>query len=69
MKSGLELGEKQCWRPLGTIVAVQWSAWVYGVTVLAGYRTWGISGGPLGWVVGEEGRRAGLSRACGVPCA
>ena len=47
MKSGLGLGEKQCWHPLGTIVAVQWSAWVYGVLVLAGYRTWGICGGPV----------------------
>jgi len=46
MKSGLGLGEKQCWHSLGTIVAVQWSAWVYGVLVLAGYRTWGICGGP-----------------------
>jgi len=25
---------------------VQWSAWVYAVLVLAGYRTWGVSGGP-----------------------
>ncbi len=46
VKSGLGLGEKQCWHPLGTIVAVQWSAWVYGVLMLAGYRTWGICGGP-----------------------
>lgn len=46
VKSGLGLGEKQCWHPVGTSVAVQWSAWMYGVLILAGYRTWRICGGP-----------------------
>lgn len=57
VKSGLGLGEKQCWHPRGTIAAVQWSAWVYGVIVLAGYRTWGIGSGPPplgGWQRGVQ---------------
>jgi hypothetical protein len=46
IKSGFGLGEKQCWNPNSAIVSVQWSAWVYGVLLLAGYRTWGLLGGP-----------------------
>jgi hypothetical protein len=46
MKSGLGLGEKQCWNTRSAIVSVQWSAWVYAVLLLAGYRTWGLCGGP-----------------------
>jgi hypothetical protein len=46
LKSGLGLGEKQCWHSRGTIVAVQWTVWVYGLLVLAGYRAWGLLGGP-----------------------
>ena len=46
MKSALGLGEKQCWNPRSAIVSVQWSAWVYALLVLAGYRSWGLNGGP-----------------------
>lgn len=45
MKSALGLGEKQCWGPYSAILSVQWSAWVYGVLVLAGYQAWGLCGG------------------------
>lgn len=46
LKSGLGLGEKQCWNKQATIRSVQWSAWVYAVLVLAAYRTWGLFDGP-----------------------
>lgn len=46
MKSGLGVGEKQCWGKRSTVVAVQWSVWVYGVMLLGGYRAWGLFGGP-----------------------
>lgn len=46
MKSGLGVGEKQCWNRRSALVSVQWSVWVYAVLVLAGYRTWGLCGGP-----------------------
>ena len=46
MKSGLGVGEKQCWNPRAAVVSVQWSVWVYALLLLAGYRTWGLCGGP-----------------------
>lgn len=46
MKSGLGIGEKQCWNPRSTTVSVQWSVWVYALLLLAGYQTWGLCGGP-----------------------
>lgn len=46
MKSGLGVGEKQCWNQRSAEVAVQWSVWVYALLLLAGYRTWGLCGGP-----------------------
>lgn len=46
MKSGLGVGEKQCWNRRSALVSVQWSVWVYAVLVLAGYRTWELCGGP-----------------------
>jgi hypothetical protein len=42
MKSGFGLGEKQCWNKRSAIRSVQWSAWVYALLLLAGYRTWGL---------------------------
>ena len=45
-KSGLGLGEKQCWNIRSAYVSVQWSAWVYAVFLLAAYRTWGLCHGP-----------------------
>lgn len=47
IKSGFGLGQKQCWNPRAAVVSVQWSAWVYGLLLLAGYRTWGLLGGPV----------------------
>ena len=41
MKSGLGLGEKQCWNDQATVATVQWSAWVYALMLLSGYRAWG----------------------------
>lgn len=41
MKTGLGLGEKQCWNKHATIASVQWSVWIYSLMMLAGYRAWG----------------------------
>jgi len=41
MKSGLGLGEKQCWNENATVATVQWSVWVYALMMLTGYRIWG----------------------------
>lgn len=46
LKSNFGLGNKQCWNPLAAVLSVQWSAWVYSLLLLAGYRSWGICGGP-----------------------
>jgi hypothetical protein len=46
MKSGLGVGEMQCWTTRSAVRSVQWSAWVYAVLLLAGYRTWGLFAGP-----------------------
>jgi hypothetical protein len=46
MKSGFGLGEKQCWNKRSAVCSVQWSAWVYALLLLAGYRTWGLLNGP-----------------------
>ncbi|HUI88791.1 MAG TPA: hypothetical protein VLX61_08695 [Anaerolineales bacterium] len=46
MKSGLGLGEKQCWNRPAAILSVQWSVWTYAILILAAYRTWGICSGP-----------------------
>jgi hypothetical protein len=46
LKTGLGLGEKQCWNQRSAITSVQWSAWVYAVLVLAAFRAWGLFDGP-----------------------
>jgi hypothetical protein len=46
MKSGLGVGEKQCWNKRPAVLSVQWSVWVYAVLVWDGYRTWGLCAGP-----------------------
>jgi hypothetical protein len=43
LKSNFGLGEKQCWQPQAAVLNVQWSAWLYGLLLLAGYRTWGLA--------------------------
>jgi hypothetical protein len=46
LKSNFGLGNKQCWNPQAAILSVQWSAWLYALMLLAGYRAWGLTGGP-----------------------
>lgn len=46
LKSNFGLGNKQCWNPHAAVLSVQWSAWVYSIMLLAGYRTWGLSNAP-----------------------
>jgi len=46
METGFGLGEKQCWNKRSAILSVQWSAWVYAILLLAGYRSWGLCSGP-----------------------
>lgn len=46
MKSGLGVGQMQCWNPRSSVVSVQWCVWVYALLLLAGYRSWGLCGGP-----------------------
>lgn len=46
MKSGLGVGEMQCWNPCSAILSVQWVVWMDAVLLLAGYRTWGLLDGP-----------------------
>ena len=46
LKSNFGLGNKQCWNPVAAVTSVQWSAWVYALLLLAGYRSWGLTGTP-----------------------
>lgn len=46
LKSNFGLGHKQCFNPHAAVLSVQWSAWVYAVLLLAGYRTFGLTHAP-----------------------
>jgi len=46
LKSNFGLGNKQCWNPQAAVLSVQWSAWVYALLLLAGYRCWGLTQAP-----------------------
>jgi hypothetical protein len=46
LKSNFGLGNKQCWNPQAAVRSVQWSAWVYALLLLAGYRCWGLTNAP-----------------------
>lgn len=46
LKSNFGLGDKQCFNPYSAVLSVQWSAWVYSLLLLAGYRTWSLSHAP-----------------------
>lgn len=46
LKSGFGLGDKQCFNPIAAVASVQWTAWVYALLLLAGYRTWGLARAP-----------------------
>lgn len=43
LKSNFGLGHKQCFNPYAAVASVQWSAWVYALLLLAGYRTFGLT--------------------------
>ena len=43
LKSTFGLGHKQCFNPHAAVASVQWSAWVYSLLLLAGYRTFGLT--------------------------
>jgi hypothetical protein len=45
-KTGFGVGEPQCWGPRSAVTAVQFAGWVYGLTVLAGIRAWGLGRAP-----------------------
>jgi hypothetical protein len=45
-KTGFGLGEPQCWGPRSAVTAVQLAGWIYGLTVLAGIRAWGLGRAP-----------------------
>lgn len=46
LKSNFGLGNKQCFNPTAAVLSVQWSAWVYSLLLLAGYRTWNLTDAP-----------------------
>jgi len=46
LKSNFGLGHKQCFNPQAAVASVQWSAWVYALLLLAGYRTFGLTHAP-----------------------
>lgn len=46
LKANFGLGDKQCFNPKAAVTSVQWSAWVYALLLLAGYRTFGLCRGP-----------------------
>jgi hypothetical protein len=46
LKTTFGLGHKQCFNPKAAILSVQWSAWVYALLLLAGYRTFGLARAP-----------------------
>jgi len=46
LKAIFGMGDKQCWHPQAAVASVQWSAWVYALCLLAGYRTWGLAHAP-----------------------
>jgi hypothetical protein len=47
LKTDFGVGESQAWSPTGTVLSLQWRVWVWSVAVLAGYRVWGLTRGPL----------------------
>jgi hypothetical protein len=47
LKTDFGVGESQAWSPAGTVLNLQWRVWVWSVAVLAGYRVWGLTPGPL----------------------
>jgi hypothetical protein len=62
LKSNFGLGNKQCFNPTAAVASVQWSAWVYAILLLAGYRTFLNPCRRAGGAVHPVGR----STACGA---
>jgi hypothetical protein len=57
LKASFGLGDKQCWNPQAAVASVQWTAWIYSLLVLAGYRTWGLcqnTAVPTRWWAGSQ---------------
>lgn len=46
LKTTFGLGHKQCFNPTAAVLSVQWSAWVYSLLLLTGYRTFGLARAP-----------------------
>jgi hypothetical protein len=46
LKTTFGLGHKQCFNPQAAVLSVQWSAWVYSLLLLSGYRTFGLARAP-----------------------
>lgn len=46
LKTTFGLGHKQCFNPKSAVLSVQWSAWVYSILLLAGYKTFGLAHAP-----------------------
>jgi hypothetical protein len=46
LKAVFGLGDKQAFNPHAAVASVQWSAWVYALLLLAGYRTFGLTHAP-----------------------
>lgn len=46
LKTTFGLGHKQCFNPKAAVLSVQWSAWVYALLLLAGYKTFGLARAP-----------------------
>jgi hypothetical protein len=46
-KTEFGVGQAQCWSAASAMGVVQWQLWLYSLVILAGYRCWGLSPGPL----------------------
>jgi hypothetical protein len=47
LKGGFGLGEQQAFSQRGAATVIPWAVWVYALTVLAGYRAWGLGPGAV----------------------
>jgi hypothetical protein len=61
VKSIFGLGDKQCSHPLAAVSSVQWSAWVYALLMLVGYRTYSLTPVPRLTAWQRHPRRYSLS--------
>ena len=67
LKTTFGLGHKQCFNPNAAVLSVQWSAWVYSLLLLAGYRTFGLARAPDVPHAGGVARNVGpLPLCCGL---